>query len=167
MYSIRLTKEIALGNGTRPKGSHLGMSAMPLGELIGIAMSGDNATLLASIERCDGVIPCEIITALTNAELVTSEEPETRRVSPPPDHASPDPVTQVTEPWHPLPVERLAVEPRIIAILRRNNILTLLDLHAYAEANSGLTAINGIGRATEIQLAASLREIIKGTNHVR
>jgi hypothetical protein len=72
-FELTITREIALGNGTRKRGDVLAtVEAVQPEDLLGAAyalVGNDLAQLPGTFELCDGVEPCEVMTALRNPHV--------------------------------------------------------------------------------------------------
>lgn len=165
MTDIRLTRDIALGNGTLKRGRVIATSKMAIASLTRAVMSGVyDDDLLSAIEPSDGVSLAEVLTALANPHLITDGEVAEKSVRTESSETTLPPVIQPAEPteeWRSLPVERLAIDHRVIGVLRGAGLLTLGQLDAYAEKNKGLTSIKGIVSSTEEQIAEAMRAVLE------
>lgn len=161
MASIFLTREMALGNGTRPRGFLLGSCRGDLAELCGAVTTGElREEDMDGIRPAEGVELVEVLTALRNPQLVTDDETEDPVAGWQRGSGQPPPVKEDDKPtWRDLPVERLAVPDTTHGFLREAGIKTLGELDSYAEKHRGLTDIKGIGRSTEEQIAAAMKAV--------
>lgn len=161
MTQLILAREMALGNGTRPQGFLLGECRVPLSDIRATAVTGEPSEKdLGLITPEEGVEMREIINALRAPDLVTDEPVEEQAEPERPQGATPIPEEE-PQTWRKLPVERLALEPKVHEFLRDSGLLTLGQLDDYGKQNQGLTKIKGIGESTEKQIASAMAAVLE------